>query len=334
MRGPTVNDALRRSAQDEAPLLELRGLTIEIDGAAPVKDAGFTIHRGRTLALIGESGSGKSLTGAALIGLFPTDRARTTAGTARFEGIDLFTLNERELRTLRGRKIGSIFQEPLRALDPTASIGSQVAEVVRTHTGAARREADQTARRLLDGVGLPERAFAAWPHELSGGQRQRATIAAAMAAEPDLLIADEPSTALDALVQGEILDLLTRLSRERGTALLLITHDLAAASVAADAVAVMYAGAVVETGPAGAFFNDPLHPYARGLLASLPDPFAPGGGSPKTIAGFPPKPGERPSGCPFHPRCPEALPFCNRRVPVQTALADRTVRCLLHEARS
>ena len=247
-------------------LLDLDKLTLHI-GAEPIlKDLSLALEPGASLALVGESASGKSMTALSILGLLPADAA--ASGAVRFDGRDLLGLGEAELRRLRGREIGMVFQEPMTALDPLQTIGDQVGEPARIHHGAGRREAQALARAALDRVGLADIGLERYPHQLSGGQRQRAAIAMAALLGPRLLIADEPTTALDTIAQAEVLALLRRLSREDGAALILITHDLAVAAETVDAVALMHRGEIVETGPIREVLAAPRHPYAQALLAA------------------------------------------------------------------
>ncbi|ELT48007.1 oligopeptide/dipeptide ABC transporter ATPase [Brucella intermedia M86] len=252
------------------PLLEMDNMSVELPIglklADIVSDITLTLNRGERLGVVGESGSGKSITALAAMGLLP-DRMRVR-GTLRFDGEDLAAMPEAELCKMRGRRMAMIFQEPMTALNPVKTIGAQIAEGRRLHMGESRADAEREARRLLDRVGLPAPRFNLdlYPHQLSGGQRQRVMIAMAIACEPDLLIADEPTTALDVTVQAQILDLMDELIDETGTALMLITHDLGVVSEMTDRIAVMYAGRIVETGRTEAVFNRMAHPYARGLF--------------------------------------------------------------------
>ena len=301
-----------------SPLLDVRRLTIRLPAADAVRDLGFHVHAGETLAIVGESGSGKSLTALALMGLLPA-RARIVSGAALFDGEELFALPERALRALRGRRIAMIFQEPMSSLNPVLTIGRQIAEVLQEHEGLTSRAARARAIDLLDLVRIadPHRRVDDYPHRLSGGMRQRVMIAMAVACRPRLLIADEPTTALDVTVQAQILALLDRLRRELSTALVLITHDLGVVGQWADRVVVMYAGRKVEEAPAEALLSAPRHPYTRGLLASAlsmdhSHHYRKGrlGEIPGAIASAQ---GER--GCAFAPRCPLVAPACRATVP-------------------
>jgi peptide/nickel transport system permease protein len=311
---------------DPAPLLDVRGLTVEIatpSGAIrPVEDVSFEVRAGRTLAIVGESGSGKSITATAVMGLLPPV-AQVTAGLARFEGRDLFEMTEDARRKLRGGPVAMIFQDPMSSLNPVHRVGDQVAEAIRVHRDPP--DADRQAVALLRRVGIadPERRARAYPHELSGGMRQRVMTAMAIANRPRLLIADEPTTALDVTVQAAILELLAELRREEGMGVVLITHSLGVVAETADEVVVMYAAQVVERGSVAEVFARPLHPYTRALLAAVPD----GDVEPEGIPGVVPRPDAWPPGCRFAPRCPHAAAVCERP-PVLEEIGARAVRCL------
>ncbi len=308
--------------------LSVENLSVEIATPRglirPVDDVGFTVAPGETLAIVGESGSGKSLTATTLMGLLPP-AARPVSGRALLGGADLLRLDPESLRKLRGDAIAMIPQDPMSSLNPSHRVGAQVVEAIRAHRilsqSAARAEALALFRRV--GIADPERRLDAWPHEMSGGMRQRVMIAMAVANRPGLLIADEPTTALDVTVQAQILDLLADLRRETGSSLIFITHNLGVVAEIADSVLVMYAGQVVESGPAAAVFAAPLHPYTAALLAAAPDGDAP----PTPIAGTAPPPHAFPSGCRFRPRCPFAAAACEAEQPLHVLGADRAVRC-------
>jgi len=318
---------------DDTALLEVEHLTtvFEIQGrlAPAVDDVSFTVRAGETLGLVGESGSGKSVTALSILRLVQPP-GRIAGGRIRFRGRDLMTLPEREMRAVRGAQISLVFQEPMTALNPVFTIGDQVEETLAVHAIASGRAARDQAVELLRAVSIPEpeRRMHEYPHQLSGGLRQRALIALALAARPALLMADEPTTALDVTVQAQILDLLREMKQRFGLSLLLITHDLGVIAETADRVAVMYAGRIVEEGPVREIFRDPRHPYTRGLLASIP------GGRPgeplKAIPGAVPTLGALPPGCAFEPRCPDRLDRCGARPPGATDLGGgRSVRCFL-----
>jgi oligopeptide/dipeptide ABC transporter ATP-binding protein len=311
-------------------LLEVANLTtgFSIDGRTvlAVHDVGFSVRQGETLALVGESGSGKSVTALSIMRLVPPP-GRILRGSIRFQGHDLMALSESEMRALRGARIALIYQEPMTALNPVFTIGDQIAETLVEHGRADWSAARTQAIALLDAVKIADAARRArdYPHQLSGGQRQRVMIAMALACRPALVIADEPTTALDVTIQAEILDLLREMKAAFGLSLLLITHDLGVVAEMADRVTVMYAGRIVEEAPVAAFLQSPQHPYSRGLLASLPR----GARRLQAIEGTVPSPGHLPPGCAFEPRCPERLDACRAAVPVLSPLGqDRSARCI------
>ncbi len=325
----------------DGPLLEVRGLTTTFrteDGVArAVDDVSFALHPGETLGLVGESGCGKSVTAYSLLRLVPTPPGHIEPGSSvRFRGRDLLSLSDAEMRAVRGNDIAMIFQEPMTSLNPVFTVGEQIAEAVRVHRRAGRREAWDRAVEMLELVGIPAAVKRAHdhPHQFSGGQRQRVMIAMALCCDPDLLIADEPTTALDVTIQAQILDLLAELRDRLGMAMLMITHDLGVVAQVCDRVAVMYAGRIVETAPTPTLFASPLHPYTQGLLRAIPRI---GRRVPRlaTIPGQVPRATAWPQGCRFHPRCAFAWELCTQEEP---ALADRPVhasRCWLetHPAR-
>ena len=301
------------------PLLEVRGLRVVFPAAtgeaAAVDGLDLDVRRGELLALVGESGCGKSVAALALLRLVPPP-GRIVAGSVRLLGEDLLRLDERTLRSRRGARIAMVFQEPLAALNPVLTIGAQVEEVLRQHMGMARPDARARALELLAEVGLEDPAQRArrFAHQLSGGERQRAMIAMAIACGPALLIADEPTTALDASVQARIVALVERLRRERSMGVLWITHDLALMAATAERTAVMYAGRIVEVGPTHELLTRPRHPYTAALLRALPQR-SERGRPLQPIPGAVPALGARPPGCPFHPRCDLARPACSREAP-------------------
>jgi len=315
-------------------LLSVSGLTagFDIGGrfAPAVNNVSFTVASGETLCLVGESGSGKSVTALSLIRLVPPP-GRIQGGSIRFQGRELLQLAEREMQHVRGAEIGFVFQEPMTALNPVMTIGSQIEETLRVHGRATRRTARARAIELLDAVSVPEpqRRVAEYPHQLSGGLRQRALIAMALACDPKLLIADEPTSALDVTIQAQTLDLLRMLQKRMGLALLLITHDLGIVAEMADRVGVMYAGRIVEHASVKDLFADPKHPYTRGLLASIPGGTR--GARLRAIEGTVPPLGSLPFGCSFTPRCPNRFEPCPTAHPGDTVLEQgRTVKCYLY----
>ncbi|MGF1657929.1 MAG: ABC transporter ATP-binding protein [Rubrimonas sp.] len=314
-----------------APLVVIEDLRVAFDGAPAVRGVDLTIHRGEAVGLVGESGSGKSVTWLAALGLLPSKAA--VEGRALLDGEDLLAMPIHRLEGVRGGRAGMIFQDPASALNPVLAIRRQLAEALALHRGLSGRAIEAEAKRLLDLVGIPDPAgrLSCYPHEMSGGQNQRVMIAMALAGEPDLLIADEPTTALDVTIQAQILDLLTRLRRERNMALVLISHDLGVVAETCDRVAVMYAGRIVEEAPAAALFAAPRHPYARGLLDALPALDAPR--RLVAIPGVVPTPRAMPSGCAFAPRCAHAAAPCAEAPPPLRAVGShRRVACARAEA--
>jgi oligopeptide/dipeptide ABC transporter ATP-binding protein len=327
--------AVRASSMPETSrLLEVRDLAVSFQTAdgivQAVRGVSFGVERGRTLGIVGESGSGKSVTAQTIVGLTP---GATITGSATFEGRDLLTMPDDDLRAVRGAGIAMIFQDPLSSLHPHYRVGWQIAEMIRVHEDVSRKDAHARAIELLGLVGIPQpaRRVDDYPHQFSGGMRQRAMIAMALALNPKVLIADEPTTALDVTVQAQIMDLMQRLQGEFGTAIILITHDLGLVAEIAEDVLVMYAGRAMETADRRTLFYKPHHPYTRGLLASLP---AKGGGRERLtpIAGLPPSLIQLPSGCPFHPRCSEVLSRCRTDdPPLRELAAGHSSACWLPE---
>lgn len=318
-------------------LLQVRDLVVEFPGRPrPLRaldGLSFDIGAGEMLGLVGESGAGKSLAGAALAGLLPPP-GRQAGGTIRLDGRRIDDLPPARLREIRGREIGWIFQDPMTALDPLQTVGSQLVETIRTHLPLGAAEARRRAADLLRETGLsaPEQRLDQHPHQLSGGMRQRVVIALALAAGPRLVIADEPTTALDVCTQAQVIARLRALGRAHGVAVLLITHDMGVVAEACDRVAVMYAGRLVEEGPVEAVLHAPAHPYTRGLMACIPDVDR---DHPRLhqIDGAMPRPGAWPPGCAFHPRCDRALPRCAADgPPPMREAAGRRVACWLHDA--
>jgi peptide/nickel transport system ATP-binding protein len=324
------------AADTSSPLLAVDGLRLTLaTGAGPVqalRGLSFGVERGRTLGLIGESGCGKSLTALALMGLLP--EGATVGGSMRLEGTELVGLPERDWCRLRGDRIAMVFQEPMTALNPLHTVGAQIAEPLRLHRGLGRAAARAAALRLLERVQMPQarERLDAWPHQLSGGQRQRVVIAIALACGPALLVADEPTTALDVTLQREVLALITQLVREDGMGLVLISHDLGLVADHADQLHVMYAGEIVERGPTAAVFAQPAHPYTRGLQAARPRVGLPRGTRLATIAGRVPALADMPAGCAFADRCPLAGDDCRAAPPgerpADDAIAGHAARCL------
>lgn len=323
------------SKQDADTILSVRGLRTTIatpHGVFPAVDgASLDLKRGRVLGVVGESGSGKTMLAMSVLGLLPK-AARIEAGEIVLEGRDLRGLNERELRNVRGKRVGMVFQEPLTSFDPLYTIGDQIAESLRRHAGLDRETARARAVELLDTVGIPrsESVYDEYPFQLSGGMRQRAMIAMALAPEPGILIADEPTTALDVTIQAQILELLISLQKERGIAVLIVSHNLGVIAEIADEVMVMYGGQVMERTDVDGLFDAPAHPYTRALLEARPT-LDRAVERLKAVPGQVPSLETRPSGCPFHPRCARAMEICARERPPLRALGSgREAACHLY----
>jgi oligopeptide/dipeptide ABC transporter ATP-binding protein len=317
---PNRNEGIKPSVSANDEILEVSDLTVSFAAEnGPVKvieEVSFTVERGRTLGLVGESGCGKSVTAMSIMRLLPSPPSRVEAGRIRFDQEDLLNLNKTAMRRIRGNRIGMIFQEPMTSLNPTFTIGFQIGEVLRLHRGLDHNQARRRCIELLDmvGVGSPETRLDQFPHQLSGGLRQRVMIAMAIACGPSLLIADEPTTALDVTIQAQILDLLVQLQNELSMSILMITHNLGVVAEFCDQVVVMYAGKIVEKALVEDIFNNPQHPYTRGLLNSIPkigrkQPYLP------TIPGMVPALDQRPKGCYFADRCERVIDICFRNTP-------------------
>ena len=331
---PAAERTLRAGVGDV--LLDVRDLRTHfhvMDGVVKAVDGvSFSIRKGGRLALVGESGSGKSVTALSIMRLIEIPPGRFAGGEILFHGRDLLKLSDREIRKVRGGEIAMIFQEPMTSLNPVMTVGSQISEAVRLHQDVGAKGAEEISRKALEDVGVADakRRLKQYPHELSGGMRQRVMIAMALACDPDLIIADEPTTALDVTIQRQILELIKAVQERTGAALLLITHDLGVVAETVDDVAVMYAGRVVETGTVDEVLLQPRHPYTRGLLGSIPSqgkrgqPLA-------VIKGVVPNPFRMPPGCKFQPRCPYAWEDCVKAEPDLITLgAGRSARCFLH----
>ena len=315
------------------PLLRVSDLQIEFPLAhgtvRAVDGASFEVGRGEALGLVGESGSGKTVALRALVGLLPRN-ARIAGGAIEFDGVDVLKLELDRRRELRGRSIAMVFQEPMTALNPVMRVGEQIAEAPLVRLGMGRRQARARALELMRVVGIPDakRRADAYPHELSGGLRQRVMIAIALSADPQLVLCDEPTTALDVTIQDQILKLLSALRRDLGVSLVFVSHDLAVIAQACSRVAVMYAGRVVETGTVDEVFREPRHPYTLGLLRSVPDVDGVRDRL-SSIPGAPPDPAAAPPGCPFHPRCPFATAACTRGdFPLRALPGGRATACI------
>ncbi|MDE2334235.1 MAG: ABC transporter ATP-binding protein [Rhodospirillales bacterium] len=327
---------MRAPAGEHAALLEVRDLRVEFPTRRGVLRAldgvGFTIARGEVLGVVGESGAGKSLTGAAIIGLLEPP-GRIAGGEIRLDGTRIDNLPQRAMRQVRGKRIGAIFQDPLTTLNPLLSIGRQLIETIRTHLPLSEGEARERAIRWLEEVGIPaaRQRIDAYPHEFSGGMRQRVVIALALCAEPELVVADEPTTALDVSIQAQIIALLKRLAAEHGTAVMLVTHDMGVIAETCDRVAVMYAGRIAEIGPVREVVKHPSHPYTVGLMGSIP-------ALDRKVArltqidGAMPRLSAIPSGCAFNPRCPKAMAVCREAKPELRPAGATLAACHLYGA--
>lgn len=323
-----------------ANLLEVKNLNVQFDifGAVvqAVRGVSFGLNVGETLAIVGESGSGKSVTSKAVMGLIPSPPGKITSGEIFFDGHDLVKYTQKQMQKVRGKDISMIFQDPMTALNPTMKIGKQIMEGLIKHQHLAKSEARTKAAELLKLVGIPnpDKRLDEYPHQFSGGMRQRVVIAIALACNPKILIADEPTTALDVTIQAQILDLMRDIQNKTGTAIILITHDLGVVANLAQRVAVMYGGKIVETGTLEEIFYNPKHPYTWGLLSSMPKLHA------KTdkllaIPGTPPDLSDPPKGCPFAPRCPHAMKVCVDHMPDYTKLsATQKTACWLLDERA
>ncbi len=315
------------------PILEIKDLCVEfqtVEGTVHAVDhLNYTLHKGEKLGIVGESGSGKSVSSLGMMQLIPNPPGRITGGEILYHGKDLVKASEKEMQKIRGNEISMIFQEPMTSLNPIIKCGKQIAESLRLHRGMKKKEAMEEAVRMMRAVGIanPEVRAHEYPHQMSGGMRQRVMIAMALACQPQILIADEPTTALDVTIQAQILDLIRELNESMGTSVVFITHDLGVVSELCDTVIVMYTGHIVEQAPVKELFENPKHPYTRGLLNAIPritkerNPL-------ETIEGMVPNPNERIEGCSFSPRCPYATDQCRKAEPPMTELPDgRLVRC-------
>ncbi|MFT2019117.1 ABC transporter ATP-binding protein [Streptomyces sp. 796.1] len=321
------------AADPDVPLLDVRDLQVEFrlrDGVVKaVSGVSYQVRAGETLAVLGESGSGKSVTAQAIMGILDSPPGYVTGGQVLFQGRDLLALGRDERRKVRGSQLAMIFQDALSALNPVLSVGAQLGEMFQVHRGLSRKDARKKAAELMDRVRIPAAAqrVGDYPHQFSGGMRQRIMIAMAMALEPALIIADEPTTALDVTVQAQVMELLAELQREMRMGLILITHDLGVVADVADKIAVMYAGRIVETAPVHDLYRAPAHPYTRGLLDSIPR-VDQRGQELYAIKGLPPNLMHIPAGCPFHPRCPRARDVCRvDRPPLYEVAPGRASAC-------
>lgn len=317
-------------------LLEIKNLCVEFKTMAgtvhAVDHLSYTLHRGEKLGIVGESGSGKSVSSLAMMQLIPNPPGKVTGGQILYNGKDLVKLSEREMEKIRGNEISMIFQEPMTSLNPIIRCGKQIAESLQLHRGMKKKEAMEEAIKMMQAVGIanPQARAYEYPHQMSGGMRQRVMIAMALACQPQILIADEPTTALDVTIQAQILDLIRDLNQKMNTSVVFITHDLGVVSELCDTVIVMYNGHIVEKAPVADIFREPLHPYTQGLLSAIPritkerKPLS-------TIEGMVPNPVERIKGCRFWPRCPKACDRCRKEEPSVFSVGEnRQVRCWLY----
>jgi oligopeptide transport system ATP-binding protein len=318
-------------------LLEIKGLRVSFSTYAgevqAVRGVSFDLRRGETLAIVGESGSGKTVTAKSLMRLLPAANTMIKGGEALFEGQDMLKLSEQQMRKIRGSKIAMVFQDPMTSLDPTMRVGRQITESLKKHLGLSGQRARERAVELLTLVGIPnpEARIKQYPHQFSGGMRQRVVIAIALSCDPQILIADEPTTALDVTIQAQILELLRELQEQLGMSVILITHDLGVVAHTAHRVAVMYGGKIVETGTLREIFYNPQMPYTWGLLASIPLPTADRSQELIPIPGSPPDMLDPPKGCPFTPRCPYSMRICAEEMPGYTTFSsEHKAACWLH----
>jgi peptide/nickel transport system ATP-binding protein len=328
--GPLPSPDIGLNTDPDKVLLEVRDFSLRFRGAPSdqINHVNFAVQPGKTLCVVGESGCGKSVTSLAMMGLLPEGAATIRSGEMVFEGQKLDLADHTAMRKLRGSRMTMIFQEPMTSLNPAFRIGDQITEAVLAHSNASKSEAEEKALVILERVGIPaaEKRMRDYPHQLSGGMRQRVMIAMALVNDPALLIADEPTTALDVTIQAQILELIRDLQAETDMGTIMITHDLGVVAEIADTVAVMYAGTIVETGPAERIFNDPQHPYTIGLMSSIPQLSGPRGRL-ATVPGMVPTTQNMPEGCRFATRCPFAQPVCKQEPPLAPIEGGHAVAC-------
>jgi len=303
---------------NKTELIDIKDLVVEYTSEGNIVHAvngvSFSLNKGETLGLVGETGAGKTTIAKAIMRILPDPPAKIKGGSIRLEGEDLFSIPEKKMRSIRGNKISMIFQDPMTALNPVYTVGYQIAEAIALHEEISRKEAEKKAVRMLEMVGIPGERFGEYPHQFSGGMKQRVVIAMALACNPELLLADEPTTALDVTIQAQVLDMMNNLKTELGTSMILITHDLGIVAEMCDKVAVIYAGEIVEIGSAEEIFDHWKHPYTEGLFGSLPS-LSGTEHRLKPIAGMMPDPMNLPEGCAFSPRCPYATEECKKSKP-------------------
>ncbi len=313
MRALYADGRKMETSTNDENFLEVKQLSIQYHAGGEiveaVNDVSFSLKRGKTLGLVGETGAGKTTIAKAIMRILPDPPAKVMGGEIWFHGKDLLGMPEKQVRKIRGEEISMIFQDPMTALNPVFTVGSQIAEVIKTHEKISKKESDRRAGDLLEMVGIPRERFHEYPHQFSGGMKQRVVIAMALACNPKLLIADEPTTALDVTIQAQVLDLMNKLREKFDTAMIMITHDLGVVAEICDEVAVIYAGEVVESGSREDIFDRPIHPYTNGLFGALPS-LVKEQRRLEAIHGMTPDPTDLPSGCRFHPRCPYATESC------------------------
>lgn len=323
------------SANDTKYTVEIKNLEVKFKTMDGVVDAvngiDLAIERGKTLGLVGETGAGKTTTALSILRLVPNPPGEITGGTIHLEGKDLFSYSEKEMEHIRGDQVSMIFQDPMTSLNPVITVGDQIAEVIQLHEKIDQKKAMEKAKEMLEMVGIPGNRASEYPHQFSGGMKQRVIIAMALVCNPHLLIADEPTTALDVTIQAQVLDLMQKLKEKYGTSMLMITHDLGIVAEVCDDVSIMYAGRIVEHGTLEDIFNHTSHPYTEGLFGSLPN-IEDRTAELKPIPGLMPDPTNLPGGCTFHPRCKYCKELCKTRVPAVTRLSDtHIVSCLAYE---
>lgn len=316
---------------DQETFLDVKDLTVEYSSGGEhvhaVNHVSFSLRRGKTLALVGETGAGKTTIAKSILRILPDPQAKIMSGSIVFDGQDLLNISENDMRRIRGKRISMVFQDPMTALNPVKTIGSQISEVIKMHEMVSHKEAAQKAREMLELVGIPGRRAEEFPHQFSGGMKQRAVISIALACQPDLLLLDEPTSALDVTIQAQVLDLIRDLKKSFNSSVILITHDLGVVAGQSDDVAIVYAGEIVEYGPKEEVFLHPSHPYTIGLFGAIPDIYSKAKRL-TSIKGLPPDPTELPAGCCFSPRCPYATAACqNTKYPLSKVGPDHYCSC-------
>ena len=315
-------------------ILEIKDLTIQYQSRKSVVEAvnhiDLDVEKGKTLGLVGETGAGKTTTALGIMQLIPDPPGKIVSGKILFEGKDLTQCQKQDMRKIRGKQISMIFQDPMTALNPIMTVGEQIAEVIHMHEKLSAHEAEEKAKQMLEKVGIPGERYSEYPHQFSGGMKQRVVIAIALACNPSLLIADEPTTALDVTIQAQVIDMMNKLKTDLGTSMILITHDLGVVAEICDNVAIMYAGEIVESGTAEDIFNHATHPYTLGLFGSIPD-LDEDKERLQPIMGLMPDPSNLPKGCKFAPRCPHRTEACEAQAIQNYKMSDtHCVRCLLY----